>query len=98
MLKRGHSVKWKTAARGHRRVKEGKIFAIVPASTSPAEAVELAGRKVADVRARFELMFSHFDCWTRKDISYLVQVDENNTDTMPRLYWPRSTWLKKIEG
>jgi hypothetical protein len=96
MLKKGDAVRWKTAARGHRRVKEGEVFAVVPPGTSPAEAVELAGQNPIDVQSRFDLMFSYFAFWTRRDISYLILVDNREANAMPRLYWPRASSVKKL--
>ncbi len=95
MIKKGDVVRWKTAARGHRRVKEGEVFTVVPAGISPAEAVEMDNHDSNHIRSNFDLMFSHYEYWTRKDISYLIKVEYNDT-TKPKLYWPRASRLKKL--
>jgi hypothetical protein len=95
MLKVGDGVKWKTAARGYRRAKEGEVFAVVPPGTSPQEALQLAGYSTDKILCNYELMFSHFEYWTRKDTSYLILVDDDKLNQLPRLYWPRAIWLKK---
>ena len=91
----GDKVTWTSQAHGTRKTKIGEIAAVVPAGDRSGRPIY----RLQDERPG-KYLATHIDTnWaTRDEESYLVAVESGNTKGTIWLYWPRVSWLRKVEG
>lgn len=86
-MKVGDIVTWTSQSQGFSRTKTGKVILVVPAGKHP---FELMSKELKDLQRMY-------DGWARDHESYVVEVQTGKTPkSKPALYWPRTSWLKKI--
>lgn len=91
----GDHVTWESASQGISKVKYGTVYAVVPADTTPAEAViKSKGINIKDTHCEARFMSDNITMGRRSKKSYLVAVKVANIE---RLYWPHVSGLKLVK-
>ena len=83
-------VTWTSQAGGRTTTKTGAIVRVIPAGTTPSEILY-------EARDHFKAKLEWGAGLTRAKESYAVLVGFPGTKKKPRLYWPRTSLLGKVE-
>lgn len=89
----GETVEWSSSAAGTTKQKRGVIVAVVPADYIKMTVLLLG----ADYASRYSIQFDGHTCLYRFKESYLVAVPTKSGRGKAKLYWPRTSALRKVQ-